>query len=477
MAGNPTFQGSAFQASAFQSGAMLVASSYSLGSPAFATPALHGANAIVIPAYTLQPPVFARPSASLTSININPYTIAPLGWPLVPPSLHFNYHFNVPANAYWLQSPIFIRPQLLASGQLKQFTAYPYSLASPAFALPAAKQTQIVHVNAYALGGLAFGAAHIGQTFHLFANRWAVGSPVFAAPYVTNNYKFTAAAYSVGPLYFLPPNAPIRVNYTLFANAYWLQNPWPNHPRLSIEIVDLGLPPLYYTQAEEAASVLTNLLNLILQSIPSQQTEAGDQLRRLVSILRANAEAAVRGNTLGTDLQAIYLAADAAGAMFLGMDKARKYLMSQVASRSALTQAVFRSALVMTLAEQAKIISRMRFKTQMEIVNLMFYMRDAFDAAKAMGIGEIDVLVYQTLNAMGGALMNHLGTTELQLPRYVSYSAGAPMPSLYLAQRIYADPRRSDEIEAENDVIHPAFCPINLRVLSNAVIGTTQYGI
>src|SRR5262249_31739393 len=158
---------------------------------------------------------------------------------------------------------------------------------------------------------------------------------------------------------------------------------------------------------------------------------------------RDNAEAAVRGDTLGTDLQQIYVAADAAGATFLGMDAARKYLMSQIASTSVLTQVVFRSALVMTLGELSLIISRTVFKTQTEIANMMIYMRDAYDNAKALGIDEVDVLVYQTLNAMGGALMNHLGRTELQLPRMVTYRTALPMPSLYLANRIYADTSRA----------------------------------
>src|SRR5262249_50888274 len=105
---------------------------------------------------------------------------------------------------------------------------------------------------------------------------------------------------------------------------------------------------------------------------------------------------------------------------------------------------------------------------QTQIQNMIIHMRDAFDAAKAIGIDEVDVLVYQTLNAMGGALINHLGTTELQLPRMVTYRMQMPMPSLYLANRIYADATRSDEIEDENDVIHPAFVPPTIRVRSNA---------
>jgi prophage DNA circulation protein len=195
----------------------------------------------------------------------------------------------------------------------------------------------------------------------------------------------------------------------------------------------------------------------------------------LVTTLRDNAAAAIRGNTLGTSLQAIFNAADAAGAQYAGIEAARKYLMAQSASTSIFTQAVMQNALVMTLAEECKIVSRTTFATQTETQNMILHMRDAFESARALGIEEIDIAYYQSITAMGGAMINHLATVELQLPRFMTYRAGAPMPSLYLAQRIYADPSRADELEAENGVIHPAFMPTVLRVLSLPPVGRTSF--
>src|SRR5215831_11726281 len=110
-----------------------------------------------------------------------------------------------------------------------------------------------------------------------------------------------------------------------------------------------------------------------------------------------------------------------AGATFAGIEATRQFLMSQAANTSPFSQAVFRNALVMTLALQSQIITGMRFRTQAEIENMLLHMRGAFDAAKVLGIDEVDVNVYQTLNAMGGALMNFLARTELQLPRFMTY--------------------------------------------------------
>ena len=48
----------------------------------------------------------------------------------------------------------------------------------------------------------------------------------------------------------------------------------------------------------------------------------------------------------------------------------------------------------------------------------------------------------------------------------MSYTVGAVMPALTLANRIYADAGRADELVAENKIIHPAFCPREGRALS-----------
>src|SRR5262245_32619308 len=146
MSGNPAFQGSSFQGSAFQSGAMLVAAGYSLGSPVFATPTLTAKNILSVTSYSLQSPVFATPRQVVVNLNANAYSIAPLGFPLTPPALHFNYHLS--AATYALASPAFSKPQLLASGNLKPLTAYPYSLASPIPGAPFVHQAQVIHINA-----------------------------------------------------------------------------------------------------------------------------------------------------------------------------------------------------------------------------------------------------------------------------------------------------------------------------------------
>jgi len=473
MSGAPAFQSSpvSFQGNAFQSGVMLVGATYTVGSPAFATPGPMGFNYhFSITAYSLQSPAFATPSPYKYPFTANAYNVSALD-------------FKTPnvwiGRPYSLGSPAFATPALASYSTITHLNANAYSLSALVYGVVSIHAAQHLSVNAYTLQSPVFAKPGNAQTHRLFANAWAVSATLAWPPAqrIGINYHFSAAAYSLGPLIWVPPTAPIKIDYGLFANAYWLQSPTPGLPFFQAQIPPpaIVLPPTYYTQAEDAAKVLGNLMNYIIKSVPapSATDDATNELRRLASTMRDYAEQIVRSTDygLGTQLQAVYDAADNAGASFMGIDAARLYLMSQVASKSWLTQAIYRNALVMTLGLQAKIISRMTFSTQNETQTMLTYMRDAFEAAKALGIDEVDVLVYQTLNAMGGSLMNHLGNTELQLPRYVGYQMQAVMPTLYLAQRIYGDASRAEEIAAENGVIHPAFCPVNLRVLSNAPVG------
>jgi prophage DNA circulation protein len=57
------------------------------------------------------------------------------------------------------------------------------------------------------------------------------------------------------------------------------------------------------------------------------------------------------------------------------------------------------------------------------------------------------------------AITMHLTETARPLPRMIAFQFNMTMPSVVLAQRLYADASRADELRAENKIVHPAFCP------------------
>jgi hypothetical protein len=490
MSGPTAFQPNAFQANAFQTavpltvnayslGALqigipsltvkrvLSANAYSLGSPAFAAPPLKAVVIFTAPvAYSLGSPSFAKPALfSWTRIVAGDYS---LGSPsFATPPLTRIVVFGKPA-AYSLGSPAFATPALKIIGFA--FHANPYSLGSPSFASPFVRFTQKFTARSLTLGSPTFATPQLTQTHRFFTNTMALGSPSFDRPSVRMNYRLVPAAFDVGSL-DIASTPPVLEITTLFkANAYSLGSPSFGFPRLQTQAVTPPWPPSYLTQVESATDLLVGFVNAVLRSIPDTSTDVAQTALQLGAQLRANATNIIRGNTLGTLLNNFLLAADAAGATYGGIEEARKYLMSFSGSPQVFTQIVMRSALVMTLGLESKIISRMTFSTQAQAQTMVMAVQTMFDDAKAIGIDTIDALVYENLIALAGAIMNHLATTALQLPRYVEYRSGLPMPSLYLANRVYGDASRFEEIERENGVINPAFCPRTLRVLSDAEI-------
>jgi hypothetical protein len=468
MSGNPAFQnyGNAFQPTAFQAGVMVVAGDYSLANLGFVAPSLGVTVVFTASAYSLGPLDIATPGRLVEALQVNAYSVGPLGWTSVTPG--FNYHFS--AAAYSLGALGFATPALYSGGNLQPVTANPYSLASPTFDLPSLRQDQAISVKPYSLGALDFAKPAFILHQRFFANTWATQSPAFATPLVGSNYQFTAPAFAIGALAWTAVG-PIGEVQALSTNAYSLQSPRFACPRLQWTVVDIGLPPPYRNDVEQAADMLIGMLDTLMSGVPPSQHPQRDALRVMVATLRNNAEEEVRGTTLGTQLDQIFKQADLAGITFAGAEATVQYLFGQSASKSLLTQYIFRSALVMAMALECKVVARTTFKTRDDAQAMIVHMTDIFEQAKMIGIDDVDVLVYQTLTAMGGAIINHLSNTGFQLPRFVAWQSKTRMPSLYLAQRIYADASRSDEIEDENGIINPCFVPMNIRVLSEPPVG------
>jgi len=418
MPGNPAFQINAFQNNAFQTGVLLVAGDYALASPSFATPPLVETYEFTAPAFVLGSPSIASPTLHVTSLVI---------------------------------------------------TIPPYSLGSPAFAAPSVRQLQRLSAAAYALASPAFDFAHFGQTQHLGVNSWAVGSPLFDAPGpIHDGYSLHATPFAVGGLSWAAVG-PVVVDVVFALHDYVLGSPGFAYPRLTATIpAHWYYPPDYLTQVEQATNILIGTLDHLQAAIPNVVNAQTNTARALIYNMRANADAELRGTTLGTDLQAVYDAADAAGASYTGLDATRAYLVAQAGGTpNAMTALVIGCALNMTLAAECNAIVRMTFTNRDDVAAMLAHVSDMFEQAKQVAALSDDPAIYESVIALGGATASYLARVQLQLPRFIAFDAKAAFPSLYLAQRIYADPTRWQEIEAENGVVNPAFCPAQLRVLSN----------
>jgi hypothetical protein len=73
---------------------------------------------------------------------------------------------------------------------------------------------------------------------------------------------------------------------------------------------------------------------------------------------------------------------------------------------------------------------------------------------------------YSALLALRQSMVSVLTTTGATLPNLETFSFRTALPALVIANRLYQDPSRSEELIQQADPIHPAFMPTTLRALA-----------
>ncbi|RON52930.1 hypothetical protein BK666_02200 [Pseudomonas frederiksbergensis] len=73
---------------------------------------------------------------------------------------------------------------------------------------------------------------------------------------------------------------------------------------------------------------------------------------------------------------------------------------------------------------------------------------------------------YDALLALRQAVVNVLTTTGATLPNLEAFSFRASLPALVIANRLYQDPSRSDELIQQANPVHPAFMPTTFKALA-----------
>lgn len=73
---------------------------------------------------------------------------------------------------------------------------------------------------------------------------------------------------------------------------------------------------------------------------------------------------------------------------------------------------------------------------------------------------------YSALLALRQSMVSVLTTTGATLPNLETFSFRTALPALVIANRLYQDPSRSEELIQQADPIHPAFMPTTLKALA-----------
>jgi len=400
------FQISAFQENAFQSAVLAVAPSYSLGSPTFATPAL--TEVLHANAYSLGSPAFGSPILSTAQLIVH-------------------------ANAYSLGSPTFGSGYL---GGLQYIASVSYSLGSPDFAAPGAVEHLTFAATAYSLGSPTFGSPN-----YFVAPAYSLGSPVFA----------------YGP--------PIRiVGHSVHANDYSLGSPSFNYPLAGYTITLVPWPPFYATMLDEVHALLSSILEQLMGTFPTRSSGAY-AVRRAVGYVLANVPQLLPAGEISAPLLACWDAAVAAGATFDAMDRLRVFIDDLVPDNN-MNLMIVETCLIYTIVEQSRLAASTTFVSTDDVQNMIGRLGSAFEDVAVNWWDRMPAAPFESIAALSSAVMQHLNITELQVPRINIYTTAQPMPLLVTAYSLYEDVSRWEEIIAENGVIHPAFPPLTLNVLS-----------
>lgn len=74
---------------------------------------------------------------------------------------------------------------------------------------------------------------------------------------------------------------------------------------------------------------------------------------------------------------------------------------------------------------------------------------------------------FNTFRAVRAAVVQDLTTRAANLSTLANVKSNSAVPAPVLAQRLYRDSTRSDELVMQADSIHPAFMPTNFKALSS----------
>lgn len=213
------------------------------------------------------------------------------------------------------------------------------------------------------------------------------------------------------------------------------------------------------------ALAISGRLIAALVSFPIAAGGAGADLRSAVGTFMANFSELIVDRTLGTELLGCFEAARAAGATLVSMNTVRVAMFAE-APLFPLGSSIVNAAIIFSFVEQCQIIAPMIFASRIEVDVLIDEMTAIIEDIK---LNKSDLLVandYQNFGSLAALLIQHLSSTERQLPRVVGYQMPTNMPALALANLIYGDGSRSDELVAENKTVHPAFMQRDIIALS-----------
>ena len=219
-------------------------------------------------------------------------------------------------------------------------------------------------------------------------------------------------------------------------------------------------------ELDETTAILGTLLTALSGTLAGATGTSAADLFYAIGDLQATAETTIRAGALGAPLLAAFDLAFAAGASIANLELVRLAMLAETpVSLSAI--ALTNAGIQLALAEEVKVLAATTFTSRGDVDAALSVLNQAFDQAEEYAADNHAPAVYQALIGAHAAAVRDLTSRARPLPNLVTYRFARVMTSHALAQRLYGDASRCDELVAENKIIAPAFCPPVGRALSS----------
>jgi prophage DNA circulation protein len=227
---------------------------------------------------------------------------------------------------------------------------------------------------------------------------------------------------------------------------------------------------MYKQEAEEATPIMRRALDTLLLGLPSSSdpdvaiTRAA--FRQACGSLSANATRLIQTDAAGPPLDDCFDLAVQSGMQLPGLRDLRRQVYEEIAV-SVGAKLIKNSLIEMTLAHAARVTANMRFVSRDQVDDIKKLVQVAFAPAEEQAADDMDQMTYRALIELHAAVVFFLTETARPLPRMLAWQFSQVLPTLTLAQKLYYDASRADELREENHIVHPAFAPRIGRALSH----------
>ncbi len=215
----------------------------------------------------------------------------------------------------------------------------------------------------------------------------------------------------------------------------------------------------------EAQPIVDAALASLLSWAPTRGRPGAD-LREQVNSVRAQEITLLQADAIGQPLSDCFDLAVTTGINYPQVERVRQ-IAEGFSPQTPGAQMIKDSIIQLALVTEARLIAAMTFVSRTDVENVRETVNAAFGPAAEAMADQMDAMTYRAMVALHAAVSFFLVQTARPLPQMLSYQFAKPKSTLGIAQRLYADATRADELKNENRIIHPLFCPMIGRALSD----------